>query len=303
MSDFNVVYGDSDDEDRAGRYPLPLLTDVHTGSVIRKAIVLAVASDRAIAVIGPKGSGKTMAIREGEGWFESKERGKRRADHKYRPVRVLRLLAGRGMDYRQSALEAMRQLDPKFNARIHGKKKTDREICLEFAHHLVKHNYGLILIDEAEVMSDATLDWIRDIMSLIEEIRSESGAGDARARGIAMVVAGDETFEQRWRSHREAGQRWSQVEYVQPLSVKEAARVLASWLPSTLSWSEQVGVDAWENYLLSTVAIGRSINFRRLSTATMNYLALLERSNAPASDLSKLPFNRQIWDHVTASMA
>ena len=291
--------GLSADQHVAEELDLPVISNLGAVGVCKRAIDAAAMQRRGVAVIGPKGAGKTLGLRMACEWFTDLERSKRAAEEGYRMRRILRLRGLRDSSYRETAVLVAKQVSPHFSDRKKGKKKDQNEIRQELVQLCLKQQIAVIVADEGEIYSDQALLFLRDLMSEAEDEDSNrfKTLGSVGAGGIGVVIVGDETLEKRLVTTNEASERWTKVFTVDGMDSTAVARVYQAWFPAFADHVVRVGEHEWLNYVNSVICRGRKASFRLLENHARTYAHYVFRSRRDITDRADIPFDARLFEH------
>jgi type II secretory pathway predicted ATPase ExeA len=110
---------------------------------------------RGVVVLGPKGCGKSLALRHALGEFAALERARERRRPRYRRRRVLQVRGIRADRYVDAAVVLLREVSGTSpQVRVHGRLKKHDELLLELVLQLLEQRYAAVVVDEAELLSD-----------------------------------------------------------------------------------------------------------------------------------------------------
>lgn len=280
----------------AEQLELPILRHLGALTVCRKAIDMCAASRVGVAVVGPKGSGKSAGAALGSQWFAGMERAKFERDDTYSVRRILPVWALSSKTDRDLALFIARKLTRTYSPRAGGRQKSIPEIRADILEMCRKRQYAVILIDEADTYSDAALEFLRDLLADSQD----NGSGRVRASGtiasgIGLLLVGDDTLRERLGSTREAGHRWRQVLEVQALETSQLTPLYAAWFPGFQPHVEAVGAAAWQNYLASVLCRGEPLSLRKAENQARVYAHYYFRAD-PALKRETIPFDRSRFE-------
>lgn len=275
---------------------LPILGNLGAVAACRKAIDLCAASRIGIAVIGPKGAGKSVGLDLGYDWFAKREREMQARENSYAVRRVLRLRAVGSKTDRDVMLMLAGQLNRMYSDRTGGRRKSIPEIRADVLEMCLKKQYALIMVDEAETYAPQALEALRDLLADSQDNgRGRVTETGTRASGIGLLLAGDDTLLEHLSRSREAGHRWRQVVRVPALDAERFAEVYAAWFPGFATEVQQMGEVAWQAYVSSVLCRGFVPSFRGLENHARLYAHYMVRSDPTITGRESIPFNRNVF--------
>jgi type II secretory pathway predicted ATPase ExeA len=279
---------------------LPILN--HRGAIVhcRQALDLCAGSRVGTAVIGPKGSGKTIGLQVSYNWFMEAERERKRRDNSYAVRRILRLRAIRCRSDRDVIMVIARQLAPTYSDRAKGRRKTVQEIRTDVIELCRRQQYALITVDEADTYADSALECLRDLLTESGEDGTGKVTGDiVNPKGIGLLFIGLDGLSSRLGFMEEAGERWRQVIDVAPLDVPGAVEAYTAWFPGFSEHIDQVGPTAWSNYIASVICRGNtSVSFRFLENQARLYTHMLVRTHPNIMTRETVPFDKNLFEYA-----
>jgi hypothetical protein len=294
-----------EDQHAAENLILPYLPQYGPGAKCRHAIDLAATLRRGVAIVGPTGSGKTEGTQRAGAWFAETERLKRSRENGYRVRRLLDLSYIRGATYRDTAVTIARRLDPGYVERRGARSKEPNEIRAEIVALCLRQNVAVIVVDEGELCTEESLLLLRDVMSEAE--RSEAGqrrTADGRSSaGIGVVVVGTPKLKDRLATTVDAGERWAHTIPVEELPTAALPVIYGAWFPGFGRHVEDIGEQAWANYLSSMVARGGSASFRFLDNHARTYFHQMVRSRRANPVREAMPFDREVFRYAVEQAA
>jgi type II secretory pathway predicted ATPase ExeA len=274
----------------AERLHLPLLDGIGAVSTCFQAIDSAATLRRGIAVIGPKGSGKSVGLETAIRLFGDIERGKNGVDNTYRPRRVLHAKLMPRADYRESALAITRGMSKNYAERVRGRKKTNPEIVQDAVALCRTQRQAVIVVDEADECTEDTLVFLRDLMAGIEQLDRQQDEGASRAAGVGVVIVGDATLESRLESNKEAMHRWALTLHVPTVTAASVASLLVHWFPGFRQHVLDIGEEAWRGYISGAFGGSQQLNLRLVENAARLYALHVTRRRLDITDQAHIPF-------------
>lgn len=277
---------------------LPILRDLGAITLARQAFDTVAATRKGIVLQGIKGSGKSLAIREAASWFSQTEKKKRKADNAYRIRTVAVLETIRDANYRETGVQVATALAGYYRDRVHNRKKDANEVRADVVQILLTQRVALLSVDEGERCSDATLRFLRDLMADTQAADSNAYAeeGWAGAGGVGIVLVGTESIGKRVAKTNEAGQRWTNIIQVPPLSLDDSVRVYAEWLPGLRDHAKSIGAKEWKNYIGSLICRGTPISFRIIENHVRGYVHLYTRMHDGITEREQIAFDRPLFE-------
>jgi hypothetical protein len=288
--------GLSDHQHVAEELELPIIPELGAITICRKAIDLCAASRIGVGISGPKGSGKSAGLDLGCDWFARLERAKQARDNAYTVRRILRLRAVGSKTDRELITILAKHLTRTYSDRAGGRKKGVPEIRADVLEMCQKRQFALIVVDEAEKYADPALECLRDLLADSQD----SGMGRVRetgtvAKGIGILLVGDEKLRPRLGGTDEASHRWRQILDVNQIEPARVAGVYMTWFPGFAPHVASIGDDVWQNYAAS-VACRRDFSFRFLENHARLYAHYMVRKEAGITCREGIPFNRHVFE-------
>lgn len=297
MSDFILLGGFGDDEPKAEELALPPHPEFGPLARMRDAFDQGLVLRRGIVVVGPKGAGKTIAVRISLEQFGVAERKRNERDGRYIPRRVLHMRAIRGKTYRDGLVVLLgRVTGGAFSTSARGRRKTDDELREEFLHYCFGQNIVLLVFDEVEFAAPPFFDLMRDIMSESEDTDPKRLQADGiRASGIGVVLVGTPIIATWLARTQEAGQRWAGVVAIGDVKPEVAHQIYEHWFPGFAPHITSVGRKAWEQFIAKHVTSGRPVALRSLETHARRYFRRLVRKDLAITSREAAPFNDKVF--------
>lgn len=292
MSDRMISVGGLDPAHAiAERLELPLLAGIGATSVCFQAVDTAATLRRGVAIIGPKGSGKSVGLEAAIRLFRDIERVKKEEDATYRPRGLLHSQLLPRADYRDTALGIASAMAKTYSERVRGRKKTNPEVLNDVVQLCRAQKKTVLVLDEVEECTDATLLFLRDLMSGVEQLDRRHEDGPSRASGIGVVIVGDASLQQRLEANLEAMHRWVTTLEVPVVTPDAVASLLLHWFPGFAAHVSEVGFEAWKNYVGGAFGgLGR-LNLRMVENASRLYALHITRRNADIQHQGQIPFD------------
>lgn len=327
-----IVLGNlSADAHAAEELELPFLDGVAAGPAITEALDLAAAQRRGVAVLGPKGIGKSDALVAAiEAWDEAED-AKQELDASYRRRRILLVRAPRSpsapggasrstkanarlLSYRAvllTILGALLGVEP--DDRVRSRRKTDQELLTDVVEAARVQDVAVLAIEEAERLAPDGFTALRDVMADAEATapgrRVASGASGERALragGVGVVLVGTPDVRPTLEASGEAGERWAAVVTITGLRPADVPDVLLCFFP-TFATAERAmdargGRGAWRAKVIELVAAQQPwVSLRHLENVARSYFRLVVRNTPPEYPIptrETAPFHPEILEFV-----
>lgn len=274
---------------------LPILEDVQARTWIIDAIDQAATTRKGVAVIGEKGSGKSVAISEAIREFDEGERHRQRGQRR----RVARIQSPRSRQ-RVDIMAAIHHgiTGEHLELRENGRRIPEDVVLNDLVEDLQGANYAVLVFDEAENLSPVGLEVIRDIISRAEsEAKTRYVGGRYRAAGVGVVLVGTPHLKQLLDATGEAGHRWLRTQMVGALSPARVASVYRRFLPCLEERAAEIGADAWERFVVRHFA-PRAVPIRFVENHVREYVRRAANANPDIRSLKELPFDEQLFIQV-----
>lgn len=278
---------------------LPMLEDVLTVAWIRDGLDEAVTHRKGVAVIGPKGAGKSMALDRAVDDFneaESAAATETSGEHVERSVVVIQSpQSGRRTEIIGAIWRRLFGMDQLRKQR--GKLKQPELLFQELVEQLMQRHIAALVFDEAENLSDAGIRVIRDLISTTERLSKERRyhRDGYRTAGIGVLLVGTEELVLQMVRSQEVGRRWISIHEVGLLAPAEAASVYMRFLPAFQKQALAVGVEAWEHTISMQVCQGLPIPIGFVETHTREYVRRMMAEDPAVRDPAALPFDEEMF--------
>lgn len=281
----------------AEKMTLPVLDEVSAMVWISDALDQALTERKGVAVIGSKGTGKSVALRRVIDDFHEIE-GEAEAADANRPRRGLTLLNGPRAEKRRDVLEVIWKAVvgmPPIQSR--GRKVGDDMLLEMLVEEILRQNVAALVVDEAENLSEEALYVLRDIVSLAETTSQERYAGDEYSTaGVGVLLVGVGDLAPRLRATGEAGHRWLRIQRVTGLEPARAAKVYLQFLPGLQPHVDEIGSGTWEEYVRVNVCMGASIPIRLIENHVRNYARRMVTADDSIGSRAQIPFNAETFE-------
>lgn len=289
--------------------PLPVLREGAGSTMAWTADVLhEVRTHRHIAaIVGEKGVGKTDAVELAVREFHATERRQKLENDLYEEqrvvtVRTVRATEGRGFYHAcYKAAFGVSMVD-----RARGRRRTTDELRDDLIERARKHRIISFVVDEAETLTAPVLEAIRDLVSAAassdaSRLVVDTGAPNARVRGIGVMLVGTPILEETLRRHEEAGVRIARIQRVSGIEQDAVPQVLARLLPAFASQADD-DADLWASIvtrfvpMIGHVPIGRLVRLARAYVVRM--VAIYAAEAKPLESIAQVPFDELVFAHV-----
>lgn len=284
------------------RFRLPFVP-IKAVTLVAQAIKAARAMGQAAIITGPRGVGKSYAIRAA---IRAIVRAEERAlalnpeDHPLTRVLYLERLTGRTV--REVALYLLTVVVKGFRERDLGTRVLDDALVDKLIVALRKKHYRLIVVDEAETATPAAVEMLRRILAAaptqapdLEGQLSVDPAAQvcsaapapapddaAGAAGFAVVILGTTTVADQLTMSEDVNGRWALFTAVEGLDVRQTAEVYETVFPGFAPAITDMGRDAWINLVSSQVVRGRRVSMRQVANHCRWYFATLYEASRKA---------------------
>lgn len=278
---------------------MPILRDFDALSLMSDALDQAVHERKGVVIVGPKGVGKTVALRQAIDRRMEAEWARKDLDAGYLPRQVVLLRSIRARRYRD-VLGALYNevLGTEWADRWHGRTKSDDTLRAELIMHLADERRVLIAVDEAETLTPDAVAALRDLIAEAEDRDADRFSSDgitAAGVGVLLVGTGD-GFAARIAASDEAGHRWVRVVRLDPLEPAQVPALYPRLLPGLRTHIDAVGAAAWATYVDATVVRGRRLPIRALENHVRAYFRLLASNDHAVTSLDTAYFHGEMFE-------
>lgn len=292
-----------DDEHFPERLRLPPVSHVAARALMIDALDQAATERTGVAVVGPKGCGKTDAVGHVLTRFAAAERLRAQRDPTLPRRRVLGVSTLRATQYRDVLLDLLHALaGASHRDRVRGRVKTADELRLELADLLLDYGVAVVLVDESETLSDAALRVLRDLLQATEARDPSRAAGadpaGAAPAGVGLLLVGTDELTPRLLRHEEGGQRLARLVPVGQVRAAHAAEIYRAWLPGLEAHVASVGEAAWAAYVRRVVTQGRPVAIRRLEAHVREYARRLARGDPRVTSRAAVYLVEQLFERT-----
>lgn len=285
------------------RVRLPLLAAVDALAALRIAIQFAADRRKGVVVTGDKGAGKTVALARAVRSFRRDEAlvNGNDASTAARDVALLPVCrpASRSEYIRLIYTAEFGELDAR------SLRRGDEGMLDDLVASWTEAGVAVLVADEAEHLSAAALDVLRDIMSRAAAPNADEATAHEeyldRPRGLGVVVVGTPSVARRLRKTSEWRERWAREIKAYPLAVDALPDLYASYLPCFAHEAERRGSEKWAELVLEIAGPHYTGSMRLIETHIECYLALFcENAGEPPTTVEEVTFDEEIF---AASMA
>ncbi|MCU0649687.1 MAG: ATP-binding protein, partial [Gemmatimonadaceae bacterium] len=190
--------------------------------------------------------------------------------------------------------------------RARGRRRTTDELRDDLIERARKHRIIAFVVDEAETLTAPVLEAIRDLVSAAassdaSRLVVDTGAPNARVRGIGVMLVGTPILEETLRRHEEAGVRIARIQRVSGIEQDAVPQVLARLLPAFASQADD-DADLWASIvtrfvpMIGHVPIGRLVRLARAYVVRM--VAIYAAEAKPLESIAQVPFDELVFAHV-----
>jgi hypothetical protein len=265
----------------------------------------AVSERKIVAMVGEKGTGKSVAADRAVARHDAAEQLKRRLDERYPTVRTVTVLCPRGADARAIIVEVYRAaFDASPLERAKGVRKTDQDLLAETVVRLLDECVGVLVIDEAELLLDEGMDALRDINAKSERTAVEryDGNGDKLAAGVGILLVGTYDVEVALGSSLEDGQRATRVRRLAGLNPAAVPDVYTRLLPAFAQGAKQMGKRKWERFIETEVTHRLSVPIRFLETHTRHYVRRMAENHPETEHGKDIPWDAAEFTYTLSEL-
>lgn len=286
---------------------LPIIENLEVRRWMDDALLQATAERKGVVVVGKKGTGKTIAVQKAVHAFEDAERTKEEEDAKYRRQRVVVVQSPRAKgrtDVIGVLWKAVTGTDMVRHRR--GRRKPDDDLLQELVHQLLGQNITALVLDEAENLSPAALEVLRDVISRAEstsEGRLSRDGTEYAAAGVGVVLVGTPRLTPRLSESEEAGHRWVRFRSVDTLKPEQAADIYRRYLPAFDERAEQVGEDAWQEMIRVQVCVGHRVPIRTIENHVRAYVRRMALDDPEISSVEEIPYDEEVFGFTLSELA
>lgn len=276
---------------------LPIEEGLGSLDIVRDAVDQAWSERKAVAVIGPKGMGKTIAIQRVQGEFDAYQKALQAEDAKYRPRKLVVIRSSRSDDELEVYARIWKAVvgnEPKL--RVRGRTISIDTLRDKLVEHLLNGDVGVLAFDEAELLSDEGLDVIRDLISEAEQTSKSRMAGDEyEAAGVGVVLLAAAEMMPRLTEWEETGHRLVRIVELEGLDSATVADLYRAFLPGIEEHVVDVGTAAWTDWVRQEVTWGKPVPVRFVENHTRNYVRRMAEADPTLERREDIPFDEEIF--------
>jgi type II secretory pathway predicted ATPase ExeA len=285
---------------------LPVIEDLRVRQWMDDALTQAVAERKGVALIADKGVGKTVAIKKAVSAFEDAERTIEEKDAKHLRRRVKVAQSPRS-DSRVEVIAALYMAITGIDIarKRRGRSRSEHDLLLELVSDIRGQNVAAIVLDEAENLSEAGVEVVRDIMSIAESESTErytkTGSG-FRSAGVGAVLVGTRDLLPRLAGSEEAGQRWVRIQPVRGLDLDEASEIYCQYLPAFAKRAKKAKKQ-WGELLESKVMPDGRIPIRRVENHVRAYIRrMILASEEGYTKTEQIPWDEDVFLYTLSEL-
>ena len=256
--------GNNDWEPRFLRLP------VH--KVIEHQMRLCMDGVESALVIGPRGAGKTAAVRRLIKDVEAEEVDRLAVNEEYELRRVLYFEASAATGTKTILINVYEQLFGHFSSSAL-RFQTAKNLVRQISQQVQTEGIHLICVDEAQMIDPKNLDLLRQIPD----------AAQANGHPMGLLLVGSEELRDSLSEIKQLGQRFSAEIKMKPLSKKQLEQVLADFHPDLGPLQEKLSKRDWNKLVTELAKIGAT-KMRRLVTVLKNAHALAAKKGQPIDE-------------------
>lgn len=283
---------------------LPVFPDLPAVALISDGLARVTKSRRMGVVEGLKASGKTVGLKVALARAAKDEDDAHDLDQDHRKRKVLRV---RRLEERHSAdvLVALlrRVLGNGFKERGHGGRRDPEALRTQLLKFMGSMNYTVIVVEEAEYISDAALQELRHLVSDAEEESdahyepSDDATGGTVGRvGVGVLLVGAPHVRAKAEKSEEARVR---LVYAKDIPICEEATVpdiYLRWCPGFEPHVQALGGhDAWKNWIQSTITRNKDLPIGHIANHVEAYWDRLTCHEASVRSLHQMPFIEDLF--------
>lgn len=290
----------------AERLALPLLPNPAADRTVGEAVHTAMTQGRIVAVCGPKGSGKTVALHRVIAAFEASEAAREEASAEYAPRTVIRLGTLRSEDGR-AILGMLYRAVMGIDLRMTGAKgqRHAYEYLLDLVVQCLQQaQVAALIIDEAELLSPTALTVLRDVMAVAESASTDrlgvQGSQSVyRPASLGIVLVGTNALHHRLVGMSEWGERVMTCLEIPGMEWAAVSAAYAGALPALAAIAADDSA-RWEELLGACWSTPPS--WRAVENHLRTYLRLLGYAN-PEAPIRTLDFDANLFVYAATQLA
>lgn len=270
-----------------------------TGAIamMRDGVDQAAAERKAVAVLGAKGTGKSIALERAKREFQSAEEAKREEDGKYQPRRIVVVhspRSSRDLEVYSAIWKAA--VGSSAPVRKRGRTIPAEELRDRLVEHLLAANVAVLAFEEAESLSYQGLTVIRDLVSVSEATSKERFSGDAYApAGVGVLLVGAMDLEPRLREWEELGHRLLRIVRLTDLDAEEVAWLYRAFLAGIDRHASAIGDEAWVGWIRQEVTHGKPVPIRGIENHVRAYIRRMAENDPEIEAVDDVEFNEELF--------
>jgi AAA domain len=302
--------------DPVAAFRIPRLRNVPGVIAARTALKQAVDHRGGVVLVGPMGVGKSEGVHTAKLEFRADEHEAYEARPEvYERRRVVYVHLLSAVKPRALLLALLRAAKPGLvRERTHGSSKSDDELRAELYATYRQQHTVLMIVDDAQRLSDAGLLLLRDLIAAQDNDKdAEDDGGEphdaaASAAGIAAVgvgvlLVGTPELADRMVKTRETHGvgRWKFTHTVDAVPDEQVPLIYEAIFPAFAQHVAAVGRRAWEAFVSDQVAPGGTALMRVVTTHAREYFAVLyDRTKGAVDRRESTPFDRAVFVETLA---
>jgi hypothetical protein len=276
--------------------PLKTLVDVAEGFKTARAL------GQGVVISGPRGVGKSYAVRHVRRVIEAAERVALALNPEDHPLtRVLYVPRLTGRTIAECAVTMLDLMVKGFRDREMGIRMKEDKLLPLLSKMLDQKHYQVIIIDEIETATSSGIELARRLLPEAEESNasgeaeheSDLTAGET-ASPRALILVGTQEAADQLAGSEDANGRWARFVRVEGLTTETAATVYETVFPGFHHAIEQMGRPAWMDLLATQIVRGRRLSMRQVANHCRWYFATVyEASRAHATSPEQMILRRE----------
>jgi type II secretory pathway predicted ATPase ExeA len=290
--------------DPVGRFTVPRLPGLPSIKILREALRQAVDHRQGVVVVAPMGYGKSEGAHAARARLAEIEHELARSSPTHRRRRVVYVNLRTAKTKRQLLIDLLQRARPGMKVSLYhrGDRKHDDQLRDDLYAVYARQGVAALIVDDAQRLSDAGLELLRDLMAAREEDPHRTvtvdGVDGTAAVGLGVVLIGTpglaERVVQSGETHGRG--RWAFEHTVPALPEAYVSRVYAAVFPGFAPHIAQVTRAAWERFIADHVVKGRVLPIRLLTTHAREYFArLYDHTQGQVCERSAAPFDRALF--------
>jgi hypothetical protein len=279
-------------------FEIPVLSEPDAYQWMADVLSHAVTERKGVAVIAPKGAGKSIAmsiaieqfLEEEHALAAQKERAERRIQEVETPE------ADERGEFIRALWQSIYGMTEVRRARRRTADKEDGPLNL-LIEHLISNNVAALVFDEAEKLSDEGMRVVRDIISRAEKAGKERRRRNAKIKafGVGVVLMGTDEILGTIDASGEKGHRWIRIKALNLLTPLQAANVYRAYLGTFDRRARDMGEPAWAEFIRVRVALDKDMPIRHIENHVRGYVrrCLVEFPDVQSFD--DLPYDDELF--------